>query len=146
MCKSTNTKVPYFNASVYNQTKQKIGKVEEVLGPINQVYFTVKTDAGVHAGSFSAADTLYISPDKLLPMARFTAAPVKRGRGGARGRGGSRGGRGGRGGFSGRGGGFRGGRGGGRGARGGSRGGGFRGRGGRGGGGFRGSSAGFKKF
>ncbi|KAL7418512.1 H/ACA snoRNP pseudouridylase subunit [Cryptotrichosporon argae] len=128
------TKIPYFNAPIYLSNKTQIGKVDEILGPINEVYFTVKMDAGMAASSFKKDDKVYIGGDKLLPIERFLPKPkvagekvAKRGgvRGGARGaRGGGRGapgGRGGRGGFSSRGGG-RGGFGGDRG-RGGSRGG-----------------------
>ncbi|KAJ4462014.1 putative H/ACA ribonucleoprotein complex subunit 1 [Paratrimastix pyriformis] len=142
VCKATTDKVPYFNAFIFLENKSQIGKVDEVLGPFNELYFSVKPDEGIKASSFKAGDKVYISSDKirtkdsLLPKPKPTASAGGRGgRGGARG--GARGGRGG--GFrGGRGGGFRGGRGGG--FRGG-RGGGFRG--GRGGGfrgGFRGSS------
>jgi hypothetical protein len=30
-------KVPYFNAPIYLQNKSQIGKVDEILGPINEV-------------------------------------------------------------------------------------------------------------
>ncbi|KAJ2889707.1 H/ACA snoRNP pseudouridylase subunit [Coemansia aciculifera] len=152
VCQSTSVdnKVPYFNAPIFLENKTQIGKVDEILGPINQVYFTVKLQDGVVADSFKAQDRVFIAPDRLLPLEKFLPRPVvagpkikKRGaaagrgargapRGGARGgaRGGFGGGRGGgsRGGFSagGRGGGFSaGGRGGfgGRGGSGGSRGG-----------------------
>ncbi|KAG2020606.1 small nucleolar RNP protein [Coprinopsis cinerea AmutBmut pab1-1] len=139
-------KVPYFNAPIYLQNKSLIGKVDEILGPINEVYFSIKMENGVIASSFKKGDKVYIGGDKLLPIERFLPKPkappgVKkpgrggaggRGRGAPRGRGGPRGG--GRGGFGGRGGGaggrgFGGGRGGGRGGFGGGRGGrgGFRG-------------------
>ena len=139
VCRSINTKVPYFNAPIYLENKTQVGKVDEILGPLNEVYFTIKCGEGVQATSFKEGDKFYIAPDKLLPIERFipkpkVAGPPKpknkkkrsgapAGRGGARGgfggRGGSRGGFGGRGGSSG---GF--------GGRGGSRGG-FGGRGGR---------------
>lgn len=118
---STNPKVPHFNAPIYLENKTTIGKVDEVLGPINQVYFTIKPSEGIQATSFKYGDKFYIAGEKLLPLERFlpkpkpapgTVAKVKKpSRGGA-----ARGGRGG-GGFS------RGGRGGGRGGAGGSRGG-----------------------
>ncbi|KAI8808008.1 Gar1/Naf1 RNA binding region-domain-containing protein [Cladochytrium replicatum] len=150
VCKSINPKIPYFNAPIYTEAKKQIGKVEEILGPINEVYFTVKLMDGFAVTSFKAADKVYIGPDKLLPLERFLPKPksafkpdnprgrqglVEKKRGG--GAGGFRGGRGG-----GRGGGF-GGRGGagGRGGGFGGRGGGF---GGRGGGGGRGGSGGFR--
>ncbi|KAK4464207.1 Gar1/Naf1 RNA binding region-domain-containing protein [Cladorrhinum samala] len=159
---STNPKVPHFNAPIYLENKTAIGKVDEVLGPINQVYFTIKPSEGIQATSFKVGDKFYIAGEKLLPLEKFLpkpkpppgAAKVKKpSRGGA-----ARGGRGGRGGFGGGrgggargGGGFSGGRGGGRGGggfgggRGGGRGGsGFGG--GRGGGGFsRGGRGGFSR-
>ncbi|KAI3403013.1 GAR1 [Candida oxycetoniae] len=153
VCRSTNVKIPYFNAPIYLENKTQVGKVDEILGPLNEVFFTIKPSEGVKAESFKDGDKFFIGPDKLLPLERFLPKPPsvgpkpKRkpgtaGGGGGRGgrgggRGGSRGGfssRGGRGGGMGRGGGGGGGRGGfssrGGGGRGGGRGGGFSGRGG----------------
>ncbi|KAJ6611779.1 Gar1/Naf1 RNA binding region-domain-containing protein [Mycena sp. CBHHK59/15] len=153
-------KVPYFNAPIYLQNKSVIGKVDEILGPINEVYFSIKMGDGMVASSFKKGDKVYIGGDKLLPIDRFLPKPKIAGgkllhdrlarsrQRGTRGRGG-RGMGGGRGGFQSRGaprggGGFGGDRG-----RGGSRGGGggFGGRGGgggwsRGGGGGRGGYGG----
>ncbi|VVT51776.1 uncharacterized protein SAPINGB_P003209 [Magnusiomyces paraingens] len=135
VCKSINTKVPYFNAPIYLENKSVVGKVDEILGPINDVYFTIKPAEGIQATSFKSGDKFYIGSDKLLPLERFLPKPKapagpkpKRapGAGGA-GRGGFGGARGGfggaRGGFGGRGGARGGARGGFGGARGGSRGG-----------------------
>ncbi|KAI5859893.1 Gar1/Naf1 RNA binding region-domain-containing protein [Durotheca rogersii] len=155
VCASENPRVPRFNAPIYLENRTAVGKVEEVLGPINQVYFTIKPGEGVQATSFRPGDRFFVAPDRLLPLEVFLPKPkpppgapkVKkssRGGFGARGaRGGGRGGpirggggRGGRGGPSrgGRGG-FGAGRGGGGGGFGGGRGGsGFGGRGGGGGG------------
>ncbi|KAJ3084306.1 Gar1-domain-containing protein, partial [Rhizoclosmatium globosum] len=146
VCKSINTKIPYFNAPIYLENKTQIGKVDEILGPLNEVFFTVKLQEGAVATSFKKDDKVFIGPDKLLPLDRFLPKPKavggkakptgmqgkvekRGGRGGARGGfGGDRGGRGGarggaRGGFGGARGGARGGFGGDRGGRGGSRGG-----------------------
>ncbi|KAJ5679673.1 H/ACA ribonucleoprotein complex subunit GAR1 [Penicillium macrosclerotiorum] len=138
VCESVNPKIPYFNAPIYLENKTPIGKVDEVLGPINQVYFTIKPQDGIVATSFKQGDKPKPAPGAAKPK---RAGGARGGRGGApRGRGGfgARGGAPrGRGGFGGRGGGGFGGRGGGGGRGGFSRGGG---RGGpRGGGGFRGS-------
>lgn len=142
-CKSVNEKIPYFNAPVFLENKTQIGKVDEILGPINELFFTVKCQEGVVATSFKANDKIFVGTDKLLPLERFLPKPKgakvkKPSAGGARGGfGGDRGGRGGaRGGFGA--------------SRGGSRGG-FGGRGGapsRGGsrGGFGGSSRGGSSF
>ncbi|KAI9752033.1 MAG: H/ACA snoRNP pseudouridylase subunit [Lichina confinis] len=151
VCESINPKIPYFNAPIYLENKTAIGKVDEILGPLNQVHFTIKPQEGIVATSFKTGDKFYIGGDKLLPLERQLAGQAKpkraggasrggrgppgRGRGGFRGA--PRGGRGG-GGFSSRGRGF-GGSGGGEfrgGGRGGGRGGSFgnsRGRGGSGG-------------
>jgi len=117
VCESINTKIPYFNAPIYLQNKTSIGKVDEILGPINQVYFTIKPTEGIQATSFKSGDKFYIGGDKLLPLEKFLPKPkpppgapkpkraggARGGRGGAPmrgGRGGSRGAPRGRGGFS----------------------------------------------
>lgn len=110
------------------------------MGPVSNFYFSVKPAEGVSADGFKEGHTLYMNPEDLLPIERWTvkkpAGPRPAGRGGFGGRGGA-GGRGGsfgggRGNAGGRGGSFGGGRGGnfsgGRGA--GGRGGNFGGRGG----------------
>ncbi|KAH8491311.1 hypothetical protein POPTR_013G058400v4 [Populus trichocarpa] len=125
--KLTNEKIPYFNAPIFLQNKTQIGKVDEIFGPINESYFSIKMMEGIVATSYAPGDKFYIDPSKLLPLARFLTQPKGQAQGG---RGGGRGGRG-RGGFGGGRGDFRG-RGRGRGPpRGGGRGrgGGFRGRG-----------------
>lgn len=149
---SKKDEVPFFNAPIYLQNKEQIGKVDEIFGPVRDYYFSVKLSENIKATSFKKNDKFYIDPAKLLPLQRFL--PGADGKVGKRGGAGGRGGRGGGGrggGDRGRGGGgFRGGRGGGfggdRGGRGG-RGGGFGDRGGRGGGGFgggRGGGGGFR--
>mmetsp|Transcript_28679 Transcript_28679/g.56340 ORF Transcript_28679/g.56340 Transcript_28679/m.56340 type:complete len:187 (-) Transcript_28679:114-674(-) len=131
VCKSTSDKIPYFNAPIYLENKQKVGKVEDVLGPINEVFFTIKPDDGVESSGFEKEKKFYIDPMKLLDAQRFIDAekPKPKGAGGKGGKGGGKGGRGGKGGSrGGKGGkGGRGGSRGGKGGRGGSRG---RGRGG----------------
>ncbi|KAG5085896.1 hypothetical protein JHK82_053293 [Glycine max] len=122
--KLTNEKVPFFNAPIYLKNMTQIGKVDEIFGPINEAYFSIKMMEGIVATSYSSGDKFYIDPRKLLPLARFLPQPKGQSAGRGGGGGGCGGGRGGRGG-----GGFRG-RGGPRGGRGGPpRGGGFRGRG-----------------
>ncbi|XP_062405412.1 H/ACA ribonucleoprotein complex subunit 1 [Sardina pilchardus] len=138
-CTTEESKVPYFNAPVYLENKEQIGKVDEIFGNLRDFYFSVKLSENMKASSFKKLQKFYIDPAKLLPLQRFLPRPPgEKGppRGGRGGRGGGRGG-----GFrGGRGGGFGGGRGGG-GFRGGS-GGGFRGGRGGSGGGFRGGSGG----
>ena len=69
------SKVPYFNAPIYLENKTQIGKIDEILGPINEVYFTVKMNEGMVAGSFKKDDKIYIAADKLLPIERFLPKP-----------------------------------------------------------------------
>ncbi|GAU97781.1 hypothetical protein RvY_09017 [Ramazzottius varieornatus] len=105
--KSNLEKVPYFNAPIYLENKEPIGKVDEIFGPIRDYSVSVKLGENMNANSFSKSTKFFIDPMKLLPLERFlSSAP----RGSSRGaRGGGRGGpRGGRGDFRGRGG-FRGG-------------------------------------
>lgn len=68
-------KVPYFNAPIYLQNKSQIGKVDEILGPINEVYFSIKMGEGMVASSFKKGDKVYIGGDKLLPIDRFLPKP-----------------------------------------------------------------------
>ncbi|OCH95203.1 Gar1-domain-containing protein [Obba rivulosa] len=68
-------KVPYFNAPIYLQNKSVIGRVDEILGPINEVFFSVKMGEGMVASSFKKGDKVYIAGDKLLPIERFLPKP-----------------------------------------------------------------------
>lgn len=73
VCRLTLTdKVPYFNAGIYLENKRKIGKVDEILGKVSEIFFTVKMDAGILSKSFQPNDLVYIGTDKLLPLSRFT--------------------------------------------------------------------------
>ena len=63
--------VPYFNGPIYLENKTQVGKVEEIFGPINASYFTVKLMDGVVATSYAKGDKFFTAPDKLLPMERF---------------------------------------------------------------------------
>ena len=71
VCTSSNPKIPYFNAPVFLENKTPIGKVDEILGPLNQVYFTIKPTEGIVATSFKAGDKFFIGGDKLLPLERY---------------------------------------------------------------------------
>ncbi|KAG8842665.1 H/ACA snoRNP pseudouridylase subunit, partial [Serendipita sp. 405] len=76
LCSSVlKDKIPYFNAPIYLENKSAIGKVDEILGPINEVYFSVKMGDGMVASSFQKGDKVYIGADKLLPLERFLPKP-----------------------------------------------------------------------
>jgi H/ACA ribonucleoprotein complex subunit 1 len=71
----SQSKIPYFNAPIYLENKTQIGKVDEILGPMNQLFFTIKLQEGVVATSFKPKDKVYIAQDKLLPLDRFLTKP-----------------------------------------------------------------------
>lgn len=73
--KLTNEKIPFFNAPIYLQNKTQIGKVDEIFGPINESYFSIKMMEGIVATSYASGDKFYIDPAKLLPLARFLPQP-----------------------------------------------------------------------
>eukprot|EP00195_Chlamydomonas_chlamydogama_P007069 CAMPEP_0202894748 /NCGR_PEP_ID=MMETSP1392-20130828/4078_1 /ASSEMBLY_ACC=CAM_ASM_000868 /TAXON_ID=225041 /ORGANISM="Chlamydomonas chlamydogama, Strain SAG 11-48b" /LENGTH=172 /DNA_ID=CAMNT_0049579525 /DNA_START=270 /DNA_END=785 /DNA_ORIENTATION=- len=73
--KLTNEKIPYFNAPIYLENKTQIGKVEEILGSINNAHFTIKMADGVVATSYKLGDKFFIDPMKLLPLERFLPRP-----------------------------------------------------------------------
>ncbi|KAK0713851.1 H/ACA ribonucleoprotein complex, subunit Gar1/Naf1 [Lasiosphaeria miniovina] len=75
VCESSNVKIPHFGASIYLENKTSVGKVDEILGPINQVFFTIKPSEGIQATSFKSGDKFYIAPEKLLPLERFLPKP-----------------------------------------------------------------------
>lgn len=76
LCASVNPdKVPWFNAPIYLQNKSVVGKVDEILGPINEMFFSVKMNEGMVAGSFKTGDKVYIAVDKLFPIDRFLPKP-----------------------------------------------------------------------
>merc|ERR550539_1064961 len=103
--KVTQKDVPYFNAPIYLENKQQVGKIDEIFGTLRDYFVSVTLQDDVKAKSFDVDQLLYIDPAKLLPLARFLPGGHSRG-GGRGGRGGGRGGRGGgRGGRGGRGGG-----------------------------------------
>jgi hypothetical protein len=61
------------------RTQTSIGKVDEILGPINQVYFTIKPQDGIQATSFKSGDRFYIGGDKLLPLEKLVFRWLVRG-------------------------------------------------------------------
>ncbi|KAF3423603.1 hypothetical protein E2986_03953 [Frieseomelitta varia] len=134
--------VPFFNAPIYTENKQQIGKIDEIFGNIRDYYVSIKLSENIKASSFQKDTQLFIDPNKLLPLQRFLPKPpgsVQKRGGGGGGRGIKR--------LAGRGGGrpsF--GRGGGGFGRGGGGSGGFKGRGGAGGGGGGGGGFGRNSF
>ncbi|OII75341.1 small nucleolar RNP protein [Cryptosporidium ubiquitum] len=72
VCKSfLKDQVPYFNGRIFLENKEEIGKVDEILGPINTYFFSIKMNSGVKAESFNTGTKIFIDPQQLLPMSRF---------------------------------------------------------------------------
>lgn len=36
VCKLLHTRVPYFNAGIYLENKQEVGKVDDIFGPVSE--------------------------------------------------------------------------------------------------------------
>merc|ERR1719482_954524 len=75
ICKCTNERIPHFNARIFLENKEEIGKVDEIFGPINSFCFSVKMHEGMKADSFNKGKKFYIDTMKLLPLARFLPQP-----------------------------------------------------------------------
>jgi H/ACA ribonucleoprotein complex subunit 1 len=99
-------KIPKFNAPIFLENKVMIGTVDEVFGPVNDVYFTVKPKEGFNPASFKVGGKCFISPERLLNASMFEEPPpgakpkgptptAERGKRGRGGRGNALGGRGG---------------------------------------------------
>lgn len=67
-CTTEENKVPYFNAPVYLENKEQIGKVDEIFGQLRDFYFSVKLSENMKASSFKKLQKFYIDPYKLLPL------------------------------------------------------------------------------
>lgn len=44
--------VPYFNAPIYTESKQQIGKIDEIFGNIRDFYVSIKLSENMEASSF----------------------------------------------------------------------------------------------
>lgn len=99
VCKVDIDDVPYFNAPIFLENKEQIGKIDEIFGTVRDYSVSIKLSDNVYANSFKPSQQLYIDPGKLLPISRFLPKPpqpkgAKRkggpsgGVGGGRGRGG----------------------------------------------------------
>lgn len=85
VCKVTIADVPYFNAPIFLQNKQQIGKIDEIFGTLKDYSVSIQLGEGMKASSFKEKDELYIDPHKLLPIARFMPGGDQRGGRGGRG-------------------------------------------------------------
>uniref|UniRef100_A0A915JCR6 H/ACA ribonucleoprotein complex subunit n=1 Tax=Romanomermis culicivorax TaxID=13658 RepID=A0A915JCR6_ROMCU len=56
VCKCTTEKVPYFNAPVFLENKQQIGKIDEIFGSLRNHSISVILSDDVKASSFKEND------------------------------------------------------------------------------------------
>merc|ERR1740130_865917 len=75
ICKCTNERIPHFNAHIFLENKEEVGKVDEIFGPINSFFFSVKMHEGMKADSYKKGKKFYIDNMKLLPLQRFLPQP-----------------------------------------------------------------------
>lgn len=72
--------VPRFNAPIFSERGTEIGIVDEVFGPLNKHYFTVKLGSGIASNSLKVGEVFQIHEGRTLPLERFTtpqAPPVR---------------------------------------------------------------------
>eukprot|EP00931_Biecheleriopsis_adriatica_P043096 TRINITY_DN2462_c1_g1_i3.p1 TRINITY_DN2462_c1_g1~~TRINITY_DN2462_c1_g1_i3.p1 ORF type:complete len:176 (-),score=58.23 TRINITY_DN2462_c1_g1_i3:106-633(-) len=86
--KCTNERIPHFNARIFLENKEEIGKIDEIFGPINSFYCSVKLSEGIKADSFKPGKKFHIDTMKLLPLSRFLPNPPAAGGKGGKGKGG----------------------------------------------------------
>ncbi|KAF3815512.1 hypothetical protein GH733_016465, partial [Mirounga leonina] len=60
-CTTDENKVPYFNAPVYLENKEQIGKVDEIFGQLRDFYFSVKLSENMKASSFKKLQKTHIN-------------------------------------------------------------------------------------
>jgi rRNA processing protein Gar1 len=69
LCSSlVSDKVPHFNAPIFLQNKSMIGKIDEILGPINEVYFSIKMGEGMFT----------LGPTNFFPLSVSCPSPKDR--------------------------------------------------------------------
>lgn len=98
VCKVTIEDVPYFNAPIFLENKEQIGKIDEIFGNLRDYYVSIKLGDNMKASSFKSQQKvllfisiyqtksskrhefpnfifvilqLFIDPSKLLPLHRF---------------------------------------------------------------------------
>lgn len=94
VAKSVNTeKVPMFNIFAYTEEKKKVGKIDEILGQIRNVHFSIIPENGVEPSSFAKDTKFFISTQKFSALVKFTNPPPMSGKKGGKGKGKGKGGK-----------------------------------------------------
>lgn len=68
---TTPAQVHILRSLVFPENKTQVGVVEEVLGLISEVYFSVKPVVDVVGSIFQAGNLLFMESGKPLPPQRF---------------------------------------------------------------------------
>ncbi|CAG9861737.1 unnamed protein product [Phyllotreta striolata] len=76
VCKVEIEDVPYFNAPIYLENKQQIGKIDEIFGNIRDYWVSIKLGDDMRAGSFQANQKT--PPSSFLCTGSFRNRPVLR--------------------------------------------------------------------
>lgn len=61
VCKVQIDDVPYFNAPIYLENKEQIGKIDEIFGTLRDYFVTIKLSENMKANSFTQLQKVYIS-------------------------------------------------------------------------------------
>lgn len=60
VCRAVSDKVPFFNAPVYLENKTMLGKVDEILGPINSYVNNSHTKKHTYDGAFQYISFMFV--------------------------------------------------------------------------------------
>ncbi|XP_057562237.1 H/ACA ribonucleoprotein complex subunit 1 isoform X2 [Hippopotamus amphibius kiboko] len=67
-CTTDENKVPYFNAPVYLENKEQIGKVDEIFGQLRDFYFSVKLSENMKASSFKKLQKVVLEVEEEVEV------------------------------------------------------------------------------
>ena len=76
ICNVLGGNVPLLMRSIYLENKNKIGKVDDVFGPMGKPGLAIKPDEGIKAESFKAGDKLYADPQQTRDTKFFMPKPA----------------------------------------------------------------------
>lgn len=60
VCKITIQDVPYFNAPIFLENKEQIGKIDEIFGNLRDYYVTIKLGENMKASSFKSQEKVCV--------------------------------------------------------------------------------------
>lgn len=61
VCKITIQDVPYFNAPIFLENKEQVGKIDEIFGNLRDYYVTVKLGENMKASSFKPQEKVRVT-------------------------------------------------------------------------------------